>query len=191
MGVLFSNKSESRLLFVATKLIPFSPPLPDEWSEANSMGTLRKEFSKVPKKQKSTLGRLDANDRDTTSIQQSIIHTYFAPLRSYRVRWKQSNPASFDWDGLYVLKKSQGYKVRRSDPDGRTPFEQCWDCVADPSTSPPSVFPGDVLSRLPVIVRSELENLPEDLSLWNELTSAPYCAGIGGRCSILPTANGD
>jgi hypothetical protein len=144
------------------------------------MATLRGQFAEVSKEKKSTLGRLDAEDGTMTPIQPQITHTSFHPLGSSKVHWKRSGSAAFDWDGLYVLKRSQGLQVLADDPFDRTPFEQCWDWVADLSVSPPSVFPGDVLSRLPDIIRSELESLPTDLSLWNQIKSTPYCAGIGG-----------
>jgi hypothetical protein len=163
---------------VVAKLIPFSPPLPDEWSEGRSMDTLRQQLATVSPEEKQTLGRLDARNGTTTPIQPNIYHTSFHPLGSHQVSWKQGRSTSFDWDGLYALKRFQGFKVLENDPS--TPFEQCWDFDAAPSVGPPSVFSEDVLSRLPDITRSHLESLPRDLSSWNRLRSPPYCAGIGG-----------
>jgi hypothetical protein len=196
MGPSYSSNSESDLSCVVARLIPFSPPLPAKWSESNSMDTLKNHFATLLPRQKSTLGRLDADDGTTTDIQSNIYHTAVRLLDSTRLCWKRHQWGTFNqWDGLYVLDRIQKFRVSDlEDPSGKTPFEECWDYVADPLSRyvfPGSVFPGEVLSRLPKEIRSELESLPADLSSWSVDRSPPYCGGIGGWYRYSRRTTGD
>jgi hypothetical protein len=160
------------------------------------MDTLKNQFSSLLPHQKSTLGRLDADDGTTTDIQPNIYHTAVRPLESTTVCWKRPQSDTFDqWDGLYALDRIQKFRVSDIEgPSGKTPFEECWDYIAhplSPSVCPGSSFSDEVLSRLPKEIRSELESLPTDLSSWSEDRAPPYCGGIGGLYRFSWRITGD
>jgi hypothetical protein len=49
-------------------------------------------------------------------------------------------------------------------------------------------FPDGILSPLTDLVRSELDALPSDLTIWNQERAPPYCGGIGGMSLFLHTS---
>jgi hypothetical protein len=154
------------------------------------MRTVRSKLSGLPALQRTTLGRLDKKGQLSTNIKAQLYRTTITPLQSSDIYWKKQKPGLFDhWDGLYVLNRTHGVKVSAIyDSKGISPFEQCWNSTAldiPVAESRPADIPADIFSPLSYLVRSELERLPSDLSVWDRERAPPYCGGVGGVLVIL------